>query len=102
MMLVCKDCGNEQEKINLGMRVSYKIIDGVSYYKTRSMKDWEVQPKDICEKCGSKNIEPPTDHYKNIAGHESGRRDPNSPMYWKRGKTNEQISKVLTGESNPY
>ena len=56
--------------------------------------------KDICEKCGSenicrRNIKPP-------AVQEHGRRDPSSPMYWKRGKSNDEISKVISGEKTPY
>lgn len=86
----------------LGNRVSYKIIDGISYYKTKNMKDWEITPKDSCNKCGSYNIAKPIDNYKNIAGRESGRRDPSSPLYWKKGKSVDEISKVISGEKEPY
>jgi len=30
---------------------------------------------------------------------DQGKFDPSSPMFWKRGKSNEQISRVLTGEA---
>lgn len=34
---------------------------------------------------------------------DQGKNDPNSPMYWKRGKTNKQVSDVIAEESvNPY
>jgi hypothetical protein len=44
----------------------------------------------------------PIEHFSNISGKESGRRDPKSSLYWKNGKTADQISHVIAGEAEPY
>jgi hypothetical protein len=102
MLLVCKQCGHEQEKINLGRRVTYKYSNGLSLYKTPEMRDWKEVPTDKCEKCKNEDMNFPIEHFSNISGKESGRRDPKSSLYWKNGKTADQISHVIAGEAEPY
>lgn len=50
-----------------------------------------------CEYVGKMIWRPWMNHNAN-----QGKSDPKSPMYWKKGKSAEQISRVLTDEAKPY
>ena len=60
----------------------------------------EATKTENCECCGE---EMNRDYSKVSIIADQGKNDPNSPMYWKKGKTNQQVSDVIAEESvNPY
>lgn len=77
---------------------TYRCECGEYLEVVKSMKDPDPEIHDHNGCCGRL-----TRDYSGINFNaDQGKSDPKSPMYWKKGKSTEQISRVIAGESAPF
>lgn len=98
---ICKECGHVEDfgVASSKSKWSKELRCMVTYNPETG--EWLPPKEKKCSKCGSLNLE--KDLTKVNIDIYGELRDPNSPRFWKKGKTAEELTKVYENDnSNPY